>query len=936
MQSIAVVTAALAAALASAEPLYAWPDAASLPAMPAVTSPAAADFPGLPDPLQFFDHAAGSPMGAAVQDGAAWQYQRRPEILDMLRHYMYGHEPPPPTDVTFAVLSVESDYLDGTATKKVVRGVYGPPGSRPMVMNVYLPNAADGPVPVIAALNAQGNEAIEPGGPRAGRWDLPGTLGAGIALATAVVDDFAADSANRYADALIDPYAEAGFQGNWRTQGAWAWGLSRMVDYLETVPALDPNRIAVTGFSRRGKAALWAGALDERIALVGPHQSGAGGPVPNRPGWGNNTGYRNSFTWWYLPGFNEMSVSDYERLPFDQHFQVALIAPRRAFFTENSSSGANFNGALAIRTAAAPVWDFLGADAETGVVLEWDTDSAHRHEPYHWAALHAAVLSLPKGLSANPRVWPDVADLPYILTVASASHPDFPGLPDPLRFFDHESGNVSGPALATSADWFERRRPEILDMLRHYKYGTEPGPPQDPQFSLLSVEPDFLGGLAVKMVVRGDYGPPGAQPLLINLYVPDNADKPVPVIAALNAQGNELIEPGGSRADRWDLPGTLQAGIALATVAVSDFAADGSRFSNALIGPYASSGFTGDWKTIAAWAWGLARVVDYLEQVPEIDPHRIALTGYSRRGKAALWAAALDERVALAAPHQTGTGGAHPTRSTWGWAPTFRHQFPHWFLDRYNAIDRDGSPNDYFRLPFDQHFAVAAVAPRRVLLSENRSYGANYNGLLAVRTAAAPVWDFLGADAETDVVLEWNTTTGHSFEPQHWAVIHEAVNALPPGGEAGFLEWARDHSLYPEDPAGTSVAALAASDPNGDGTTLLEAYLFGLDPETPRSVPPVVSRADGRIRIALPQRRGGTGRPGRGYHWRGVEQSFERAVNLSGPWTRVGLEDLVPVAVSPGPSDFTETVTYECRRADSNGPVFYRVRYRFSLPTINH
>ncbi len=405
VQSIAVVTAALTAALTTAEPLYAWPDAASLPAMPAVTSPAAPDFPGLPDPLQFFDHAAGSPFGAAVQDGAAWRYQRRPEILDMLRHYMYGHEPPPPTDVTFAVISVEPGFLDGTATKKVVRGVYGPPGSRPMVMNLYMPNAVEGPVPVIAALNAQGNEAIEPGGPRAGRWDLPGTLGAGIALATAAVDDFAADSANRHADALIEPHAEAGFPGNWRTQGAWAWGLSRMVDYLETVPALDPHRIAVTGFSRRGKAALWAGALDERIALVGPHQSGAGGPVPNRPGWGNNTGYRNSFTWWFLPAFNEMPLSDYERLPFDQHFQVALIAPRRAFFTENSSSGADFNGALAIRVAAQPVWSFLGADAETGVVLEWDPNSTHRHEPYHWAALHATVLSLPKGGAAGFREW---------------------------------------------------------------------------------------------------------------------------------------------------------------------------------------------------------------------------------------------------------------------------------------------------------------------------------------------------------------------------------------------------------------------------------------------------------------------------------------------------------------------------------------------------
>ncbi len=249
-------------------------------------------------------------------------------------------------------------------------------------------------------------------------------------------------------------------------------------------------------------------------------------------------------------------------------------------------------------------------------------------------------------------------------------------------------------------------------MMRHYKYGTEPEAPHDITFSVLSVDAAFLGGLATKKVVRGDYGPPGSRPMIMNLYVPNAADGPVPVIAALNAQGNDLIEPGGSRANRWDLPGTLEAGIALATAAVTDFASDSGGFANALVEPYAAAGFAGEWRGIAAWAWGMGRMVDYLETDPDIDPHRITLSGYSRRGKTALWAAALDERVALVAPHQTGTGGAHPTRSTWGWAPTFSYQFPHWFLEAYNAINRDGSPNDFFRLPFDQHFAVAAVAPR--------------------------------------------------------------------------------------------------------------------------------------------------------------------------------------------------------------------------------
>lgn len=540
-------------------------------------------------------------------------------------------------------------------------------------------------------------------------------------------------------------------------------------------------------------------------------------------------------------------------------------------------------------------------------------------------------------LSADTTVeWPDVMEMPPILTVSSPSHADFPGLPDPLRHFDHDAGDAFGPPVANSVEWHELRRPEILEMMRYYKYGTEPEPPPMAEYSVLSVEPDFLGGLATKKILRIDYGPPGTRPMILNVYVPNAAEKPVPVIAALNALGNDLIEPGESRANRWDLPGTMEAGIALATAAVTDFAADGSRFADAVIGPYVSSGFAGDWKAIAAWAWGLGRMVDYLETDLDIDPHRVTLTGYSRRGKAALWAAALDERVALVAPHQTGTGGAHPTRGTWGWAPTFRHQFPHWFLDSYNAMDRDGSPNDYFRLPFDQHFAVAAVAPRRVLMSENSSYGANYTGLLAVRAGAAPVWDFLAAEAATGVVLEWNTTSGHSFVPEHWAVIHEAVHALPRGGETGFREWARTHGLLSDGAEDLPTAVLAASDPNGDGIRLLEAYFFGLDPMTPNHhALPGISRAeDGRFRIEMPQRRDGVGRPGRGFRWRGVEQRIEWARDLSGPWVPAALDDLHPVAVRPGPSDATEIVTLEDRRADPGDRVFFRIRHRLGASAL--
>jgi hypothetical protein len=525
--------------------------------------------------------------------------------------------------------------------------------------------------------------------------------------------------------------------------------------------------------------------------------------------------------------------------------------------------------------------------------------------------------------------WPPVASLPAVYPVASPEHPGFPGLPDPLRFFDHVAGHPFGEWVGDTLAWREQRRPEILDMLRHYMFGHEPPAPEDPVFVIQSVDPDYFDGLATKKVIQGFYGPPETRALTLNLYVPNERSGPVPVLAALNAQGNELIEPGGSRANRWDLPGTLAAGIALATAAVADFAPDSnSSFRNSVIQAYAQDGFTGDWRTLAAWAWGLARMVDYLEADPDIDPHRIALTGYSRRGKAALWAAALDERVALVAPHQTGTGGAHPTRNTWGWAPTFRTQFPHWFRIAFNTIST--SPNDYFRLPFDQHFAVAAVAPRSVLLSENNSYGAGFNGLLAIQRGAQPVWNLFGLDPASALVLEWNRTSGHSFVPEHWAVLHAAVQALPPGGRDAFRAWALDQGVLDAAASEAAVDVALASDLDGDGQSALEEFLLGLSPHAAdRASISVRVDADGRNRIRFLQRRDGVGMPGAGFRWRGVGQWIESASHPQGPWTALPAEALRGVAVEPGPNAQTEWITVADLRERPGTPVFYRLRTGF-------
>ncbi len=150
-----------------------------------------------------------------------------------------------------------------------------------------------------------------------------------------------------------------------------------------------------------------------------------------------------------------------------------------------------------------------------------------------------------------------------------------------------------------------------------------------------------------------------------------------------------------------------------------------------------------DWGAIASWAYGVHRVVDVMQVDRDIDNSRIAVVGHSRLGKTALLAAALDERIALAIPHQAGCGGTAPSRGTVGESvERINTVFPHWFNDTFPEFNKQVD-----RLPFDQHCLVALCAPRPVLFSNaQEDQWANPNGQFDVLAAAGPVYEFLGVE----------------------------------------------------------------------------------------------------------------------------------------------------------------------------------------------
>ncbi|MCX7699526.1 MAG: acetylxylan esterase, partial [Gemmataceae bacterium] len=295
-------------------------------------------------------------------------------------------------------------------------------------------------------------------------------------------------------------------------------------------------------------------------------------------------------------------------------------------------------------------------------------------------------------------------------------------------------------------------------------------------------------------------------PLHLLLVLPKDADGPVPVFLGMNFSGNHsLVDdpkvriptswmypgPGvenhratpasrGTKKDVWSIEQTIRRGYGVATFYNGDVDPDDKETRGGMRTFLKSRG--ADPGTIMAWAWGLMRAVDYLATLREIDPKRIAVVGHSRLGKTALVAAAFDHRVALAIPHQSGTGGAAPNRSKNPKSESVARintVFPHWFNDRFKEFN-----DQVERLPFDQHCLIALVAPRPVLLTNaEEDQWANPDGQFDMLRAADPVYRLLGVEGlNADDRPVMNRRVGgrlsyyirpgpHSMTPEDWRVF---------------------------------------------------------------------------------------------------------------------------------------------------------------------
>ncbi|MFN7997300.1 MAG: acetylxylan esterase [Bryobacteraceae bacterium] len=335
----------------------------------------------LPDPLT-------TRAGQHVRDTAMWNDQRRPEILEAFAENVFGHTPQKHIKATYELHPTDNHALGGKAIRKQVTVHFSNKKDGPKIdLLVYVPMDAHKPVPAFLGLNFEGNHTVssDPGiqlpdvwvkkvkqpasdtsrGSSASEWQVEKILDKGYALATAYYGDIEPDFNGGIGFGVrplfFERHQTEPAPDDWGAIGAWAWGLSRAMDYLETDSDIDAKHVALMGHSRLGKTALWAGAQDPRFALVISNDSGEGGAALSRRNFGETIQDLNTaFPHWFCGNYRKYN-GHADQLPVDHHMLLALIAPRPLYVASaEEDRWADPRGEFLSAVAAGPVYELFG------------------------------------------------------------------------------------------------------------------------------------------------------------------------------------------------------------------------------------------------------------------------------------------------------------------------------------------------------------------------------------------------------------------------------------------------------------------------------------------------------------------------------------------------------------------------------------------------
>ncbi len=274
-----------------------------------------------------------------------------------------------------------------------------------------------------------------------------------------------------------------------------------------------------------------------------------------------------------------------------------------------------------------------------------------------------------------------------------------------------------GKKVGSVRMWEKIRRNEILDLFRENVYGRVPSTPYSKSFRLIKEDRNAMGGDATLKQVDITINSDGKTlDIHLTLFIPNKAVKPVPAFLLIDNRGPDNTDPLRLvKSEFWPAEEVIARGYAIAVFSNADVDPDNfDDFKNGIHGILDRGERKPDsWGTIAAWAWGASRCLDYFETDKEIDAENVAVVGHSRGGKTALWAAAEDQRFAMAVANESGCGGASLARRKYGETiARITTSFPHWFCSNYNKWE-----NNEDSMPVDMHMLMALIAPRAVYVT---------------------------------------------------------------------------------------------------------------------------------------------------------------------------------------------------------------------------
>ena len=373
---------------------------------------------------------------------------------------------------------------------------------------------------------------------------------------------------------------------------------------------------------------------------------------------------------------------------------------------------------------------------------------------------------------------------------------------------------TKGVRVRDTATWMGVRRPEILRLMETIQFGRAPGKPAKVTVDRFDTGTVALGGKAIRrqatLYLTDDRSGPKAELLS---YVPADAKGPVPLLLQISFSPNANvvvdsgIKPGemwnrekkrvpapASAAGRVDVLPFLASGIGFATLYYGDIEPDfdgGIPFG--IRGRYLKPGQTqfepDEWGAIAAWAWGLRRVMDHLETEPAIDAKRVALLGSSRLGKTVLWTGATDQRYAVILASVSGESGAALSRRNYG--ETVRHMTDSSRYDYQFARAYQSYGDRVNELPFDGHMLISLIAPRPLLLQTgSRDLWSDPKGEYLAAVAASPVWKLFGKEG---LAVDHYPAPGEPVLSTLGYSMHEGRHGVLPYDWPIFLKFLEKH-----------------------------------------------------------------------------------------------------------------------------------------------